>query len=104
PHLRSGFQIDHLKSVVADAGHEQTLAFQVDAEVIDASFYVWQGDAAFKGQNLGVLRGSRSAERKQTCEEQHCGGEFHQALLHSLDSIQLARSSYGSRNGVWISA
>src|ERR1700730_6493620 len=34
----SGFQINHLERVIVNGGHEQTLAFHVHAQVIDASF------------------------------------------------------------------
>jgi len=31
-----------------NAGHEQTLAFHIDAEMIDATFHIRQLDAAFQ--------------------------------------------------------
>src|SRR6266699_901193 len=74
PHPLAGLQVDHFESVVSHAGHEQTLAFHIDAEVIDASFHARQGDVALERQNRGVLSPSRAAPTKYGYKKQCCDG------------------------------
>ena len=69
-HALARFQVDHLERMVVHSGHEEALAFHVDAGMIDAAFDVRQGNMGFQRQGLGLLAGGRAARNEQCCKNQ----------------------------------
>ena len=55
PHSLAGLQVDHFGGVIAQGGHEQTLALHIDAEVIHPSIDARERDAGFQRQRRGIL-------------------------------------------------
>src|SRR6266849_2775529 len=75
--------------MVVNGGHKETLAFHVDAGVIDASFDIRQGDMGCERQ--GLLPGGQAIQQEQCCDTVfHFGLRygFEFATNYSFSSVQ----------------
>ncbi len=60
-----GAKIDHLDAVVSERGDEQTLAIEIDVEMIDAAADIGQRDGLYKRERFRRLRERGADERKR---------------------------------------
>jgi hypothetical protein len=64
--LLAGLEIDDFQRVVFNRGDEQALPSYVHAHVIDPPFDIWQRDARFQRQRLGILSDSWTAQNEES--------------------------------------
>src|SRR5215469_14845182 len=90
-------QVDHLERVIGHRGHEKTLAFHVDAKVIDASFDVCQRNPGMQRQHLRLLPDSTDGQNEKCREQKSCDGISHPVwfLVHWVLSPPLFHPSKG---------